>query len=63
MRELAYDFFQRSPVMAAPLFAMLVFIAIFTAMIVRVARARREEMDATARLALDDEKESSRVEA
>lgn len=60
MRDLAYDFFQRSPVMAAPLFAMLLFIAVFTLVIVRVSRARREEMDRSARLVLEEE--SSHVE-
>ena len=55
MRTIAFEFFQRSPVMGAPLLAMLLFIAVFTAVIVRVARARRDEMDHAARLALDEE--------
>jgi hypothetical protein len=55
MRAIAHDFFAQSPVMAAPLVAMLIFIAIFTLVIVRVARARREEMDRSAELALAGE--------
>jgi cbb3-type cytochrome oxidase subunit 3 len=55
MRAIAHDFFEQSPVMAAPLFAMLIFMAIFAGVIVRVARARREEMDRSARLALGEE--------
>jgi cbb3-type cytochrome oxidase subunit 3 len=61
VRDLAYDFFQRSPVMAAPLFAMLLFIAVFALVLVRVLRARRDEMDRAAALALEEE--SNDVEA
>ncbi len=55
MRDLSFEFFQRSPVMAAPLVAMLLFLAVFVSVLVRVLRARREEMDRTASLVLEEE--------
>lgn len=55
MRAIAFDFFQQSPVMAAPLIGMLIFFAIFLMIIVRVVFARRDEMDRSAQLALEEE--------
>lgn len=54
MRQMAESFFERSPVMAGPLVAMLIFLAIFTLVIVRVMRAQRAEMDRSARLPFED---------
>lgn len=53
MRQLAEGFFDRSPVMAGPLIAMLIFIAVFAVVIVRVVRAHRSEIDRSARLPLE----------
>lgn len=54
MRQMAESFFERSPVMAGPLIAMLIFLAVFLFVIVRVMRSEKAEMDRTARLPLEE---------
>ncbi len=54
MRQIAHDFFAHSPVMMAPLVSMLLFIAVFVAVIVRLARTRNDEIESRARLALEE---------
>lgn len=55
MRSIAQGFFEASPVMAAPLVGMGIFIAIFAVVIVRALRARTDEMERSAQLALSEE--------
>lgn len=54
MRAIAEGFFEESPVMAAPLIAMLIFMVVFGLVIVRVIRTRREDLDRSARLPLEE---------
>lgn len=54
MRRMAESFFADSPVMAGPLIAMLIFMIVFGLVIVRVIRTRREELDRSARLPLEE---------
>lgn len=54
MRRIAESFFADSPVMAAPLIAMLIFMVVFGLVIVRVIRTRREDVDRSARLPLEE---------
>ncbi|WP_157069366.1 hypothetical protein [Sandaracinus amylolyticus] len=58
MRAIASDFFATSPLMAGPQIAMLIFLAIFVLVAVRIARGGARQWDAAARLPLEDEKES-----
>jgi len=51
-----HDFFARSPVLAFPLFSLLLFGAIFTAAVVYVAR-RGPALEARGMLPLEDEME------
>jgi hypothetical protein len=60
MRQLAESFFASSPVMAAPLIAMLIFMVVFGLVLVRVMRTRREELDRSARLPLEEAREEAR---
>jgi hypothetical protein len=54
MRQMAESFFERSPVMAGPLIAMLIFLAVFLLVTVRVMRTRPAEVDRAARLPLGE---------
>lgn len=60
MRAIASDFFAESPLMAGPQIAMLIFLAVFVAVVVRVARSRASQWDAAAGLPLSDERAPSR---
>lgn len=53
MRAMAADFFARSPVMAAPVVAMLLFLAVFIAVAIRVFLTNRSEFSKVERLPLD----------
>lgn len=54
MRQIAQSFFDQSPLMAGPLLAMLIFLAVFGLVIVRVMRAGAEDVERSARMPLDD---------
>ncbi len=54
MRQMAESFFERSPVMAGPLIAMLIFLAVFLYVTVRVIRSERAEMERSAHLPLEE---------
>lgn len=52
---LASDFFARSPVLAYPLFALLVFFVVFMAASIRAALTKRVEIEHLSRLPFSDE--------
>jgi hypothetical protein len=54
MRQIAEGFFSESPVMAAPLVAMLIFLGVFALAVVHAVRARRTEVERCARLPLEE---------
>lgn len=54
MSRIAHDFFERSPVMGAPLLAMLIFASVFAVVALRALCARRTDVDRAARLPLQD---------
>jgi hypothetical protein len=54
MRQIAESFFERSPVMAAPLIALMIFLIVFVVVVVRVMRTRPSEVDRVARLPLGE---------
>jgi hypothetical protein len=51
------EFFARSPVLAFPVVAMLLFMAVFVANAVRALRAAKPELDRLAELPFSDEQE------
>lgn len=53
MRTLLTDFFARSPAMAGPIVAILVFVTVFAVVIGYLMLGRRERFDALAAIALD----------
>ena len=55
MRDVAQDFFSASPVMAAPLVALLIFFVVFILVLVRATRTRHDVTDRAAHLALEGE--------
>ena len=55
MSQIAQSFFAHSPVMAAPLFALALFVVVFSLVVARVLRARADDMDRSARVALEGE--------
>lgn len=54
MRLLTEDFFARSPVLAYPVLAMVLFLAVFLVVSVRALLSRRESLDELARMPLVD---------
>lgn len=58
MRDLAFDFFQRSPAMAGPVVALLVFFVVFAVAAARAVRARRQDLERAARLVLEGEEKT-----
>jgi hypothetical protein len=54
MRALASDFFSRSPAMAGPVIAILVFFAVFALVIAYLTWSKRERFDSLAAIALSD---------
>jgi hypothetical protein len=52
---MAHDFFTASPVMAAPLVALVLFVIVFVAVSVRAMRTRRSDADRAAHLVLEGE--------
>lgn len=57
MRALATDFFAQSPLMAGPQIAMLIFLAVFAAVVVRVIRSGSRQWESASRLPLEGESE------
>lgn len=55
MRALLTDFFARSPVMAGPVIAILLFFFVFATVVAYLAWGKRERFDALASIALDGE--------
>ena len=55
MRDLAHDFFAASPVMAAPLVALVLFVIVFVLVSIRVMRTRKGDADRAAHLVLEGE--------
>jgi hypothetical protein len=54
MRAIAADFFLRSPLMAGPQIAMVIFLVIFLLVTWRVLRSRSSEWETAARMPLMD---------
>jgi hypothetical protein len=54
MRQIAEGFFRESPFMAGPLIAMLLFVAVFAVVVVRVLAARKNDIDRSARMPLEE---------
>lgn len=54
MRLLTEDFFAQSPVLAYPVLAMVLFLAVFMLVSARALTARRESLDELAKLPLGD---------
>jgi hypothetical protein len=54
---ISIDFFARSPVLALPVLAMLLFMVVFVANVVRAFRTREPELDRLASLPFADEEE------
>jgi VIT1/CCC1 family predicted Fe2+/Mn2+ transporter len=52
------DFFARSPLLALPVIALLLFMAVFAAAAVRAAIANRSQLERMARMPLEDESEA-----
>jgi len=55
MRALLTDFFARSPAMAGPIVAILVFFCVFALVIVYLMSGKRERFDALAAIPLEGE--------
>jgi hypothetical protein len=55
MRDIAHDFFTTSPVMAAPLVALVLFVIVFVLVSLRAIRTQRSDADRAAQLALEGE--------
>lgn len=58
MRAIASDFFAQSPLMAGPQIAMLIFLAVFAAVVYRVVRGGAGQWESASRLPLEGESES-----
>ncbi len=54
MRAIAQSFFERSPFMAGPLFTLLLFFFVFMAILVVLARSKKDAFSSAAALPLDD---------
>lgn len=54
MRLMSSEFFARSPVLIFPVIALGLFFVVFVLISLRVALTQRDEMDAAARLPLND---------
>lgn len=54
MRAMSAEFFARSPVLVFPVIALGLFFVVFVVISLRVALTQREELDAAARLPLND---------
>ena len=54
MRAIAQSFFERSPYMAGPLFTLMLFFFVFMAILVVLARAKKDQFASAAALPLDD---------
>ena len=51
---MAMDFFAKSPVLALPLLGLCLFVSAFAAVSIRAALTSRDELDALAKLPLDE---------
>ena len=54
MRAFAQSFFERSPYMAGPLFTLMLFFFVFMAILVVLARSKKDQFAGAAALPLDD---------
>ena len=55
MSKLLYPMFERSPLLALPIIALLIFMVVFVLVAIRALRQSRTEVDSMARLPLDDD--------
>jgi cbb3-type cytochrome oxidase subunit 3 len=62
MRALLTDFFARSPAMAGPVFAILLFFTVFALVVAYLVWGKRERFDALAAIALDDGEPARRAD-
>ena len=60
MSAIARQFFADSPVILFPIIALLLFLFVFVFVTVRALRARREDIDALARIPFGDAEEAPR---
>jgi cbb3-type cytochrome oxidase subunit 3 len=61
MSAIARQFFADSPVIVFPIFALLLFVAVFIVVTVRALRTQPSEIDALARIPLADDDEARHV--
>jgi hypothetical protein len=54
VRDIASEFFARSPAMAGPLVALVLFFVVFVAIAIRVLRARPDQFEGDAALPLSE---------
>lgn len=54
LRAMSAEFFSRSPVLIFPVLALALFFVVFVVITIRVVLTQREEVDAAARLPLND---------
>lgn len=52
------SFFEHSPLLALPLFALVLFIVVYATILARTLKKKPSEFDAAARLALSEDKET-----
>ena len=62
MSTIARQFFADSPLIFFPIIALLLFVSVFLLVTTRALRARREDIDALARIPFGDAEESPRHE-
>ncbi len=58
MSSIAHNFYLESPLLFLPLVALVLFVSVFVAILVRVAVSPKASHDARARLALDEKTET-----
>jgi hypothetical protein len=54
LTQLSADYFSRSPVLAMPVLALMVFLAVFVAVSLRALLGKREEQERMAQLPLEE---------
>ncbi len=55
MRDAAHEFFMRSPYLAGPVFALVLFVIVFALVVARAWSAKKSELDEAARLPLAED--------
>ena len=63
MRAMSADFFSRSPVMLAPLLALLIFTGVFLAILIRVQRQSRDALNQQASLPFSESEQTEEAKS